>query len=219
MRILIQIKRLLNGESEVVVDQPLPRVESGRQGEVLLAKYTLAMRNAMSGRDVRPEIRLFLMEVWAEVLVVSAMRSGQNHPATRVLTQTAANLIHAHSALKQSDARTYASKVLPQIVQRVRVGVASTRLSDSDQAVHMVTLTRCLADIYFSRTMASTQHAVPEPIRAERSTGINVAAMPGSHDDFTAGLVLVEDESLDAWRLWDCAKAVQDVDKLLVGRP
>lgn len=68
------------------------------QRETLAIQYTIELRTMLRDMPVREEIREFLFKTWAEVLAMSAVRDGAQHPDTIAFKRTAADLVWAASA-------------------------------------------------------------------------------------------------------------------------
>ena len=121
------------------------------QKETLAIKYTIEFRTLLDEVDVNEEVRDFLFKVWAEVLALSAMRSGVAHEQTMTFNRTAADIVWAASAKPNRSERTQVIQSLPEILQRVRAGLALLGLEGDAQDQQIKSLTDTLAKAFLSK--------------------------------------------------------------------
>ena len=124
------------------------------QKETLTIQYTIEMRNMLKDMPVRNEIREFLFKVWAEVLAVSAVRRGPKHADTLGLKKSATDLVWAASAKSNRVERAQVIQDLPQMLQKLRLGMSMLGLAPSAQEVHLKIVSDTLADAFMSKTQA-----------------------------------------------------------------
>ena len=124
------------------------------QKETLTIQYTIEMRNMLKDMPVRNEIREFLFKVWAEVLAVSAVRRGPKHADTLGLKKSATDLVWAASAKSNRAERAQVIQDLPQMLQKLRLGMSMLGLAPSAQDGHLKIVSDTLADAFMSKTQA-----------------------------------------------------------------
>ena len=124
------------------------------QKETLTIQYTIEMRNMLKDMPVRNEIREFLFKVWAEVLAVSAVRRGPKHADTLGLKKSATDLVWAASAKSNRAERAQVIQDLPQMLQKLRLGMSMLGLAPSAQEGHLKIVSDTLADAFMSKTQA-----------------------------------------------------------------
>lgn len=121
------------------------------QKETLAIKYTIEFRTLLDEVEVDEEVRNFLFKVWAEVLALSAIRSGVTHEETMAFNRTAADIVWAASAKQDRSERAQVIQSLPPILQRVRAGLALLGLEGDAQDEQISSLTDTLAKAFRSR--------------------------------------------------------------------
>lgn len=127
------------------------------QKETMAIQYTIELRNLLKDMPVRDEIRSFLFKTWAEVLALSAVRSGAQHADTAAFKRAAADLVWAASAKPQRAERAQVIQSLPGLLQRLRQGLELLGVTGAPQDVHIKILTDTLADAFLSKTASIPQ--------------------------------------------------------------
>jgi hypothetical protein len=127
------------------------------QKETLAIQYTIEMRNMLNTMPVRDEIREFLFKVWAEVLAVAAIKNGAQHDETIMLKRSASDLVWAASAKPNRSERARVIQDLPNLLQRLRQGMALLGLTGVQQESHIKVIGDTLADAFMSKTESIPQ--------------------------------------------------------------
>jgi len=127
------------------------------QKETLAIQYTIEMRNMLKELPVRDEIRDYLFKVWAEVLAVCALRKGAKHADTIAFKACATDLVWAASAKPSRADRTRVIQDLPNLLLRLRAGMALLSMAPSEQEAHIKKISDTLADAFLSKTQAIPQ--------------------------------------------------------------
>ena len=127
------------------------------QRETLAIQYTIELRTMLRDMPVRDEIREFLFKTWAEVLAMSAVRDGAQHPDTIALKRTAADLVWAASAKPHRADRAKVIQSLPPLLQHLRQGLALLGVVGPVQDAQVKVLTDTLADAFLSKTASIPQ--------------------------------------------------------------
>ena len=130
------------------------------QKETLAIQYTIEMRNMLRDMPVREEIRDFLFKVWAEVLAVAAVRKGPQDRDTIALKKSAADLVWAASAKPNRADRARVIQDLPDLLHRLRSGMALLGMPPSEQDVHIKAISDTLADAFLSKTQTIAQSSI-----------------------------------------------------------
>ncbi len=150
-------KHLTEGDSTQKVVSVAQQVE---QKETLAIQYTIEMRNMLRDMPVREEIRDFLFKVWAEVLAVAAVRKGPQDRDTIALKKSAADLVWAASAKPNRADRARVIQDLPDLLHRLRSGMALLGMPPSEQDVHIKAISDTLADAFLSKTQTIAQSSI-----------------------------------------------------------
>jgi hypothetical protein len=106
---------------------------------------------------VRDEIREFLFKTWAEVLALSALRDGPQHADTVGFKRAAADLVWAASAKPNRADRAQVIQSLPDLLHRLRQGLALMGIADAEQDAQIKVLTDTLAEAFLSKTASIPQ--------------------------------------------------------------
>ncbi|SFD90039.1 DUF1631 family protein [Paracidovorax konjaci] len=127
------------------------------QKETMAIQYTIELRNLLKDMPVRDEIRSFLFRTWAEVLALSAVRSGAQHADTIAFKRAATDLVWAASAKPQRADRAQVIQSLPGLLQCLRQGLGMLGVVGAPQDAHIKILTDTLADAFLSKTASIPQ--------------------------------------------------------------
>ncbi|MDH6167328.1 hypothetical protein M2282_002477 [Variovorax boronicumulans] len=127
------------------------------QKETMAIQYTIELRKMLNDMPVRDEIREFLFKVWAEVLAIAALRYGAQGEQTVMLKRVASELVWAASAKPNRTDRARVIQDLPQLLQRLRQGMALLGIVDEPQEAHIKTIGATLSDAFLSKTEAIPQ--------------------------------------------------------------
>jgi len=127
------------------------------QKETMAIQYTIELRKMLNDMPVREEIREFLFKVWAEVLAIAALRYGVQGEQTVMLKRVASELVWAASAKPNRTDRARVIQDLPQLLQRLRQGMALLGIVDEPQEAHIKTIGATLSDAFLSKTEAIPQ--------------------------------------------------------------
>lgn len=153
------------------------------QKETMAIQYTIELRKMLNDMPVREEIREFLFKVWAEVLAIAALRYGAQGEQTVMLKRVASELVWAASAKPNRTDRARVIQDLPQLLQRLRQGMALLGIVDEPQEAHIKIIGATLSDAFLSKTEAIPQAKIEA--MAERLTHLEdfVSDEGGAGDD------------------------------------
>lgn len=152
------------------------------QKETMAIQYTIELRKMLNDMPVRDEIREFLFKIWAEVLAIAALRYGAQGEQTVMLKRVASELVWAASAKPNRTDRARVIQDLPQLLQRLRQGMALLGIVDEPQEAHIKIIGATLSDAFLSKTEAIPQAKIEA--MAERLTHLEdfVTDVGGSSD-------------------------------------
>ncbi|WP_052754857.1 DUF1631 family protein [Lampropedia cohaerens] len=119
--------------------------------ETLLVRFTIELRRLLQDLPIKEEIRSFLFKTWAEVLAVSAIRSGPKSTETRAFKRAASLLIWVTSAKTTSRERRRAVQALPQLLARLRAGLALVGVLDVVQDAAVAKIQALVQEAFLSR--------------------------------------------------------------------
>jgi len=129
-------------------------VQQLEQKEIMTVQYTIELRTILNDIPIRDAIREFLFKIWAEVLAMTAMKNGPQHPQTLLFKQAAADLVWAASAKPNRSDRTRVIAALPGQMRLLRQGMALLGLGRADQDVQLKIINAAVAEAFISRTDA-----------------------------------------------------------------
>jgi Protein of unknown function (DUF1631) len=122
------------------------------QKETAAIQYIIELRKMFGDMPVRDEIREFIFKVWAEVLAVATVKQGAQHADTINLKQVAADLVWAAGAKPNRADRAKVIQDLPQLLKRMRSGMAMLGFDAARQDEHIKIISDTLADAFMSKT-------------------------------------------------------------------
>ncbi len=122
------------------------------QRETLAIQYTIELRRMLNEVPVQEGVRLFLFQVWADVLATSAVRFGGQGPETKVMKRAAADLIWSASAKVTREERAEVIRRLPPLLKRLREGMASAKMTPERQDERINALNNALAAAFTAKT-------------------------------------------------------------------
>ena len=150
-------KFLTEGQGTARIISVAQQVE---QRETLAVQYTIELRNMLKDMPVRDEIRDFLFKSWAEVLAMSAVRSGAQHAETAAFKRAAADLVWAASAKPNRADRARVIQQLPALLQQLRQGLVLVGVTGVQQDEQIKHLTDTLAEAFLSKTASIPQEQI-----------------------------------------------------------
>jgi Protein of unknown function (DUF1631) len=129
--------------------------------ETQVVRYTIEMRQRLEAVPVPEVVREFLFKVWVEVLAMADVKLGPSDPQTASLRQVATDLLSAASPKPRRQERARVIQDLPDLLQRLRQGMALRGMDARAQDAHIQRISATLADAFMSRTRVIP----PEDIR------------------------------------------------------
>lgn len=122
------------------------------QKETLTVQYTIELRKQLNDMPVRDDIRDFLFKIWAEVLAVASIKFDAKHDIMTLLKSTASDLLWAASAKPTRAERAQVIAQLPNLLARLRKGMAMLGMDTPSQDQQIKRISDILADAFMSRT-------------------------------------------------------------------
>ena len=122
------------------------------QRETLAIQYTIELRRMLNEVPVQEGVRLFLFQVWADVLATSAVRYGGQSEETKVMKRAAADLIWSASAKVTREERAEVIRRLPPLLKRLREGMASANMAQDKQDERISALNSALAAAFSAKS-------------------------------------------------------------------
>ena len=124
------------------------------QRETLAIQYTIELRKMLNDVPVQEGVREFLFHVWADVLAMAAVQSGNQSEATREMKRAAADLIWSASAKVSRDERAEVIRRLPPLLKSLREGMQQAGVPAEKQDEHVQRLNNSLAAAFTAKTAA-----------------------------------------------------------------
>ncbi|MDR7332610.1 DUF1631 family protein [Roseateles asaccharophilus] len=132
------------------------------QRETLAIQYTIELRKMLSEVPVQDGVRDFLFHVWADVLAVTAVRSGAQADVTKSMKRAAADLIWSASAKSSREERAEVIRRLPPLLKTLRDGMSHAGLPIEKQDEHVRQLNNALAAAFTAKTAAIPRERLDE---------------------------------------------------------
>ncbi|WP_077036880.1 DUF1631 family protein [Pelomonas sp. KK5] len=132
------------------------------QRETLAIQYTIELRKMLNEVPVQDGVREFLFQVWADVLAVTAVRTGAQSDATKAMKKAAADLIWSASAKVSREERAEVIRRLPPLLKTLRDGMGHAGLSQEKQDEHVRALNNSLAAAFTAKAAAIPRERLDE---------------------------------------------------------
>lgn len=149
------------------------------QRETLAIQYTIELRRMLDEVPVQEGVRDFLFQIWADVLAMTAVKTGGQSEMTRLMTRAAADLIWSASAKVTREERAEVIRRLPLLLKTLREGMSGAGLPPERQDKHIQQLNNALAAAFTAKTAVIPSERLEElMIRLERLEEL----LPGGFD-------------------------------------
>ncbi|OYU26886.1 MAG: hypothetical protein CFE41_13910 [Burkholderiales bacterium PBB2] len=132
------------------------------QRETLAIQYTIELRKMLNEVPVQDGVREFLFHIWADVLAVTAVRTGAQSDNTKQMKRAAADLIWSASAKVSREERAEVIRRLPPLLKTLRDGMGQAGLSVDKQDEHIRGLNNALAAAFTAKTAAIPRERLDE---------------------------------------------------------
>ncbi len=124
------------------------------QRETLAIQYTIELRKMLNEMPVQEGVREFLFHVWADVLAMTAVKSGLQSEEIKTMKRTAADLIWSAGAKVSREERADVIRRLPPLLKILRDGMQNAGVAVAQQDEHIQRLNNSLAAAFTARTAA-----------------------------------------------------------------
>lgn len=132
------------------------------QRETLAIQFTIELRKMLNEVPVQDGVREFLFHVWADVLAVTAVRSGAQSDNTKAMKRAAADLIWSASAKVSREERAEVIRRLPPLLKTLRDGMGHAGLPSAKQDEQIRALNNSLAAAFTAKTAAIPRERLDE---------------------------------------------------------
>jgi hypothetical protein len=132
------------------------------QRETLAIQYTIELRKMLSEVPVQDGVRDFLFHVWADVLAVTAVRSGAQSDVTKTMKRAAADLIWSASSKGSREERAEVIRRLPPLLKTLRDGMSHAGLPPDKQDEHIRAVNNALAAAFTAKTASIPRERLDE---------------------------------------------------------
>jgi hypothetical protein len=132
------------------------------QRETLAVQYTIELRKMLNEVPVQEGVREFLFQVWADVLAMAALKSGNQGDTIKNMKRVAADLIWSASAKVSREERAEVIRRLPPLLKTLREGMDNAGVSAEKQDEHIQRLNNSLAAAFTAKTAAIPSERLEE---------------------------------------------------------
>jgi hypothetical protein len=132
------------------------------QRETLAIQYTIELRKMLNEVPVQEGVREFLFHVWADVLAMTAVKSGNQSDETKAMKRTAADLIWSASAKVSREERAEVIRRLPPLLKTLRDGMEQAGVAADKQDDHIQRLNNSLAAAFTAKAAAIPRERLAE---------------------------------------------------------
>jgi hypothetical protein len=132
------------------------------QRETLAIQYTIELRKMLNEVPVQEGVREFLFHVWADVLAMTAVKSGNQSDETKAMKRTAADLIWSASAKVSREERAEVIRRLPPLLKTLRDGMEQAGVARDKQDDHIQRLNNSLAAAFTAKAAAIPRERLAE---------------------------------------------------------
>ena len=134
------------------------------QRETLAIQYTIELRKMLNEVPVQEGVREFLFHVWADVLAMAAVKSGNQSDATKEMKRAAADLIWSASAKVSREERAEVIRRLPPLLKTLREGMNHAGVPAQKQDEQIQRLNNSLAAAFTAKAAAIPHERLEELI-------------------------------------------------------
>ena len=124
------------------------------QREEKAIQYTIELRKMLESVPVQEGVRQFLFQVWADVLAMSALKTGATSEQTKAMKRAAADLIWSAGAKVTREERAEVIRRLPPLLKTLRDGMAQAGYTSERQDERVAELNNALAAAFTAKAAA-----------------------------------------------------------------
>lgn len=124
------------------------------QRETMAIQYTIELRRMLNEVPVQDGVREFLFQVWADVMAMTAVKSGPQSDPTKAMKRAASDLIWSAGAKVSREERAEVIRRLPPLLKVLREGMEQAGIAADKQDEHIQRLNDSLAAAFTAKTAA-----------------------------------------------------------------
>jgi len=122
------------------------------QRETMAIQYTIELRKMLNEVPVQEGVREFLFQVWADVMAMTAVKSGDaQSEQSKAMKRAAADLIWSASAKVSREERAEVIRRLPPLLKTLREGMENAGVPLDKQDEHIQKLNNSLAAAFTAK--------------------------------------------------------------------
>jgi hypothetical protein len=121
------------------------------QRETMAIQYTIELRKMLDTVPVQEGVRDFLFQVWADVLAMTAVKTGVGSEQTKAAKRAAADLIWSAGAKVSREERAEVIRRLPPLLKTLREGMEFANVPAAKQDEHIAALNNSLAAAFTAK--------------------------------------------------------------------
>jgi hypothetical protein len=121
------------------------------QRETMAIQYTIELRKMLDTVPVQEGIREFLFQVWADVMAMTALKTGVTSEQTKTAKKAAADLIWSAGAKVSREERADVLRRLPPLLKALREGMEFANVPAAKQEDHIARLNNSLAAAFTAK--------------------------------------------------------------------
>jgi hypothetical protein len=154
--VLTEFERFLENyfKSDAATKRGVSLAQQVEQRETLAIQYTIELRKLLNEVPVQESVRQFLFQVWADVMAMTAVRTGPQSEATKAVRNAATDLIWSASAKVTREERAEVIRKLPPLLKKLREGMESAGVPADKRDEHVRTLNESLAAAFSAKAAA-----------------------------------------------------------------
>jgi Protein of unknown function (DUF1631) len=154
--VLTEFERFLENyfKSEPSIKRGVSLAQQVEQRETLAIQYTIELRKLLNEVPVQEGVRQFLFQVWADVMAMTAVRTGAQSEATKAMRAAASDLIWSAGAKVTREERAEVIRKLPPLLKKLRDGMDSAGVPKDKQDGHVQSLNESLAAAFSAKAAA-----------------------------------------------------------------
>jgi Protein of unknown function (DUF1631) len=154
--VLTEFERFLENyfKSDAATKRGVSLAQQVEQRETLAIQYTIELRKLLNEVPVQESVRQFLFQVWADVMAMTAVRTGAQSDATKAMRNAATDLIWSAGAKVTREERAEVIRKLPPLLKKLREGMESAGVPASKRDEHVRTLNESLAAAFSAKAAA-----------------------------------------------------------------
>jgi Protein of unknown function (DUF1631) len=135
---------------EPVLPEGAAVAQQVEQQHILTVQYTIELRKLMGDQEVRPVVREFLFQIWAEVMAHANLRYGEDDARVLQIRQAAQDLLWAARGRTTRQERAQVIARVPGLMESLRQGMALIGYSADHTEAEIKLLRVALVDAFMS---------------------------------------------------------------------